>query len=67
MQETKETRVRSLGWEEPLEMGMATQSSILAWRSPWREQPGGLQFIGHKESDTTEVTAQALSLYIHGK
>ena len=38
----QETRVRSLGWEELLEMGMATHSSILAWRMPWTEEPGGL-------------------------
>ena len=39
-------RVRSLGWEDPLEEGMATQSSILAWRIPWTEEPGRLQSIG---------------------
>ena len=39
-------RIRSLGWEHPLEEGMATHSSILAWRIPWTEEPGGLQFIG---------------------
>ena len=38
----QETRVRSLGWEDPLEKEMATHSSILAWRIPWREDPGGL-------------------------
>ena len=41
----QETRVRSLGQEDPLEEGMATYSSILAWRSPWTEEPGELQFI----------------------
>ena len=46
MQETQETWVRSLGWEDPLEQEMATLSSILAWRVPWREEPGGLQSIG---------------------
>ena len=39
-----ETRVGSLGWEDPLEEETATHSSILAWRIPWREEPGGLQF-----------------------
>ena len=39
----QETRVRSLGGEDPLEQGMATHSSILAWRIPWTEEPGGLQ------------------------
>ena len=37
--------VRSLGWEDPLEEGMATHSSILVWRIPWTEEPGGLQFL----------------------
>ena len=39
-------QVQSLGWEDPLEEGMATHSSILSWRIPWIEEPGGLQFIG---------------------
>ena len=38
----QETQAQSLGWEDPLEKGMATQSSILAWRIPWTEEPGGL-------------------------
>ena len=42
----QETLVRSLGQEDPLEEGMATHSSILAWRIPWTEEPGGLQSIG---------------------
>ena len=41
----QETWVQSLGQEDPLEEGMATPSSILAWRIPWREEPGGLQFM----------------------
>ena len=53
---TQETRVQFLGWEDPLDKGMATHSSILAWRVPWTEEPGGLQSIGHKEFDVTEVT-----------
>ena len=40
-----ETRVRSLGWEDPLEKELATHSSILAWSTPWTEEPGGLQSI----------------------
>ena len=44
--EMQETQVRSLGWEDPLEEGMATHSSILAWRIPWTEEPGGLQSMG---------------------
>ena len=39
-------RVLSLGWEDPLEKEMATHSSILAWRIPWTEEPGGLQSMG---------------------
>ena len=42
----QETQVQSLGWEDSLEKGMATHSSILAWRIPWTEEPGGLQSIG---------------------
>ena len=38
----QETQVQSLGWEDPLEKEMATHSSILAWRIPWTEEPGGL-------------------------
>ena len=49
-----ETCVQSLGWEDPLEKEMATHSSILAWRIPWTEEPGGLQSMDRKESDTTE-------------
>ena len=46
MQEMKETQVQSLGKEEPLGKEMATHFSILAWRTPWMEEPGGLQSIG---------------------
>ena len=49
----QETRVQFLGWEDPLEKEMATHSSILARRIPWTEEPGGLQFVGSQESDTT--------------
>ena len=42
----QETQVRSLGGDNPLEKGMATHSSILAWRIPWTEEPGGLQSLG---------------------
>ena len=41
----QETLVRFLGQEDPLEKGVATHSSILAWRIPWTEEPGGLQFM----------------------
>ena len=43
-------RVQSLGWEDPLEKGMATHSSILAWRILWTEEPGGLQSTGFAKS-----------------
>ena len=42
----QETQVRSLGQEDPLEKGMATHSSILTWRVPWTEEPGGLESMG---------------------
>ena len=45
-QETREMRVQALGGEDPLEKEMATHSSVLAWRIPWTEGPGGLQFKG---------------------
>ena len=45
-QKMQETQVRSLGQEDPLEKGMATHSSILVWRIPWTEEPGGLQSMG---------------------
>ena len=49
-------QVQSLSWEDPLEEGKATHSSILAWSIPWTEEPGGLQSIGFKESNMTEAT-----------
>ena len=42
----RDTRVHSLGWEDPLEMEMAIHSSVLAWRIPWTEEPGGPQSMG---------------------
>ena len=53
--------VRSLGREDPLEEGMATHSSIPAWRIPWTEQPAGLQSMGRKGSDMIEATYHAAS------
>ena len=52
----QETRVWSLGWEDPVEKEMAIHSSILAWKNPWTEEPGGLQSMGHRELDPTELT-----------
>ena len=48
----QEARVGSLGQEEPLQNEMATHSSILAWRIPWTEEPGGLQSAGSQKSQT---------------
>ena len=42
----RETWVQSLGWDDPLEKGMATHSNVLAWRIPWTDEPGGLQSTG---------------------
>ena len=42
----QETGVRSLGWEDPLEKGLSIHSSILVWKIPWTEEPGGLQSMG---------------------
>ena len=59
-----ETWVRSLGWEDPLEEGMATHSSILAWRISWTEGPGGLQSFGSQRVDMTErLSMRACSYY----
>ena len=49
----QETWVQFLGWEDPLEKGMTTHSSILAWRIPWTEEPGRLQSMESKELVTT--------------
>ena len=58
----QETQVQSLRKGDYLEKGTATHSSILAWKIPWAEQPGGLQFTGSQESDTTErLTLSQLS------
>ena len=48
----RETQVRSLGWEYPLEKEMATQSSMFAWKIPWTEEPGRLQSMGSEKSQT---------------
>ena len=54
MQQMPETRVRSLGQEEPLEEGTGTNSIILAWRFTWTKKPGGSRSMGYKELDMTE-------------
>ena len=62
----QENQVQSLGWEDPLEKGMATHSSSLAWRIPWTEEPGGRQ---HTESGTTEQLTlwKLTSILNHGR
>ena len=52
----QETQVQSLGQESPLEKGMATHSSILAWRIPWTEEPGGLQSMGSQRVRHDQAT-----------
>ena len=58
----RETWVRSLGWEDPLEKEMASHSSTLAWRIPWREEPGRLQSMGSQRVGHDWVTSLLLSL-----
>ena len=64
----RETQVKSLGWQAPLEKRMSTHSSILAWRIPWTEEPGRLQFMGlqgrmqHIEDDMKDFS---LIFYFH--
>ena len=53
-----ETQAQALGWEDSLEEGMATHSSILAWRIPWTEEPGGLQSMGSQRVGHNLVTEQ---------
>ena len=55
-----------LGQEDPLEEGMASHSSILAWRIPWTEEPGGLSPWGHKESNRTEQLMNNVCPYRDG-
>ena len=57
----QETQVQPLGWEDPLEKGMATHSSVPVWRIPWAEEPWG-----RKESDMTERLTLSLPLSGHG-
>ena len=59
----RDTWVRSLGWEDPLEKEMATHSSILAWRIQWMEEPGGLQSIGSQRVGYNWVTLVSLSTF----
>ena len=66
MQEIKETQVRSLGLEDPLEKEMATHSSILAWRIPRMEEPGRLQSTGSQSrTQLSDFTFNFSPTYIH--
>ena len=63
----RQTRVRSLGWEDPLEKEMATHSSTLAWKIPWTEEPGRLQSMGLQRVGHDWATSLSLSFkYIKG-
>ena len=61
---TQKTQARSLGWEDPLEKGIATHSSILAWRIPWTEEPGGPQSTGSQRVGHDWATKRQQQ-YIH--
>ena len=61
----QEIQVWSMGWEDPLEEKMASHSSILDWKIPWVEEPGGLPSMGHKELDMTELlSTQAQIMFL---
>ena len=66
MQKPQELQAWSLGWEDPLEVETATHSSVLAWRLPWTEEPGGLQSMGSQELDMSDATEHTPSTHIYG-
>jgi len=66
MQEMQETWIQSLGREDPLETGVATHSSTLAWKIAWTEDLDGLCPWGHRESDTTKGLSTHASLNVFG-
>ena len=65
MPEMQATSVRSLGWEGPLEKGMPTHSSILAWRIPWTEESGGVQSVGPQSQSVLHDFARVHNLNIY--
>ena len=68
MQETQETWIQPLGWEDPLKKGMVAHSGILAWEITWTEEPGGLQSIGServKHDLATECTWVCVRTHTH--
>ena len=60
----QETWVQTMGREDPLKKGMATHSSIVAWRIPWTEEPGVYSLWGHKESAMTEPLTQHTHIHL---
>ena len=60
----QETQIQTLGWEDLLEKGMATHSSILAWQIPWTEEPGELQSIASQKSGHDFLTKQQQPLSV---
>ena len=60
----RETWVRSLDWEDPLEKGMAPHSCILAWKIPLTEELGGIQSMGHNKLDATESLTLLLIMHV---
>ena len=68
MHETQETQIQSLGQEDPLEKGTTTHCSILAWRIPWTEEPGALQFMRSQTVGHDWATERAhRSIFIRGE
>ena len=67
MQETGETWVQLLCWEDPLEEDVETHSSILAWRIPWTEEPGGLQSTGSQNTRHDSATEPSTALLTRDK
>ena len=63
----QERQVQSLGWQDRLEEGMTTRSSIVGWNILWSEEPNGLQYKGHKESDVTEQLSTRRQCLREGK
>ena len=61
----QETQVQSLVWKDPLEKEMATRSSILAWKIPWTEEPGGLQSMRSQTVEHNLVTKQQQHIYVY--
>ena len=66
MREIYKTQVRSLGWKDPLEKGMTTHSIILAWRFPWREEPGGGAAVHRVAESWTQLKRLGTHTRTHG-